>query len=274
MSRLGIDAKTYLYGVIGDPVSHSLSPVMHNAAFDEIGYNGAYVAFNVKDIKGAITGVRTLGIKGASVTIPHKVSVMAYLDEIEEKAKNIGAVNTIVNQDGHLYGYNSDCSGAIRALLEKTDINGKDVILLGAGGAARAIGFGIREEGGNLTILNIIKEEGETLARDLGVNYYPLEMVEKFDCQILINATPLGMTPKTDAMPVPGTFLKKDMVVMDIVYNPLKTRFLKEAQAIGCKTVDGVSMFVYQAVSQFESWTGEQAPVDLMRKVVLNALSK
>lgn len=274
MSRSGIDANTYLYGVIGDPVSHSLSPVMHNAAFDKIGYNGAYLAFNVKDINGAVAGIRALGIRGASVTIPHKVSVMACLDEIEEKAKHIGAVNTIVNKDGHLYGYNSDCSGAMRALLEKTDIKGKEVLLLGAGGAARAIGFGIREEGGNLTILNIIKEEGETLARDLGVNYYPLEEYRRFDSQILINATPLGMTPKTEAMPVPADFLKEDMVVMDIVYNPLKTRLLEEAQKTGCKTVDGVSMFVYQAVSQFESWTGEKAPVDLMKAVVLKALSK
>ena len=272
MATQNIDAKTFLYGVIGNPVSHSLSPVLHNSAFLEIGYNGAYLAFDVTDIEGAVTGIRALGIKGASVTIPHKVSVMPYLDEIEEKAKLIGAVNTIVNKDGHLYGYNSDCEGAIGALSDATDIRGKDVLLLGAGGAARAIGFGIREEGGNLTILNIIPEEGEALAKDLGVTYYPLEDYHKFTCDILINATPLGMTPNTDTMAVPRDFLKKEMVVMDIVYNPLKTKLLKAAEETGCKTVDGVSMFVYQAVSQFESWTGQDAPLDLMKQVVLNAL--
>lgn len=273
MGRLEINAKTLVYGVIGDPVSHSLSPVMHNAAFEKIGYNGAYMAFHVKDIQGAVLGIRALGLRGASITIPHKLTVMPHLDEIEKKAKEIGAVNTIVNRDGHLYGYNSDCEGAIRALLEATEIRGKEVILVGAGGAARAIGFGIREQGGNLTIINIIKEEGESLARDLGARYFPLESIMDFDCQILINATPVGMTPNTDAMPVPQAFLKKERVVMDIVYNPLETRLLKEARKTGCRTVDGVSMFVYQAVSQFESWTGEKAPYDLMRETVLNALN-
>lgn len=272
MATCDINAKTRLYGVIGDPVSHSLSPVMHNAAFEAIGYNGVYVAFHVKNIKDAVSGIRALNIQGASVTIPHKVTVMGHLDEIEVKAKQIGAVNTIVNREGHLFGYNSDCEGAIRALGEATPIQGKRVLLLGAGGAARAIGFGIREEGGDLTILNVIQEEGEILARDLGVNYFPLESYRDFDCDILINATPVGMTPQREAMPVSADFLKKEMVVMDIVYNPLETRLLKEAAKRGCKTVDGVSMFVYQALSQFESWTGERAPYDLMRKTVLKAL--
>lgn len=272
MAIVDINANTRLYGVIGDPVSHSLSPVMHNAAFRAIEYNGVYVAFHVKNIKDAVSGVRALNIQGASVTIPHKVTVMAHLDEIEGKAKKIGAVNTIVNRDGWLFGYNSDCEGAIRALGEATSIQGKKVLLLGAGGAARAIGFGILEAGGSLTILNIIKEEGERLAKDLGVHYYPLESYRDFECDILINATPVGMTPRTDAMPISSDFLKKEMVIMDIVYNPLKTLLLKEAEKKGCKTVDGVSMFVYQAISQFESWTGQGAPYDLMRKTVLKAL--
>ncbi len=271
-----IDSHTSLYCVLGDPIFHSLSPVMHNSAFAHIGYNGAYLAFNVKDIASAVAGIRGLGIKGVSVTIPHKVAVMEYLDEIDEKAVKIGAVNTIINKAGKLYGYNSDYLGAVDALSEKTDIAGKDVVMIGAGGAARAIGFGVISKGGNLTIANIIEDEGKLLAKDLGVRYYPLSDIntcmKNVDCRILINATPVGMTPDVDGMPIPGEFLNKDMVVMDIVYNPLKTRLLKEAEDIGCVTVDGVSMFVFQGVFQFELWTGKKAPVDVMRKAVLDAL--
>ncbi len=267
-----IDAKTLLYGVIGDPIVHSLSPVMHNAAFAHTGINGAYLAFNVKDVTSAIAGIKGLGIKGMSVTIPHKISVMEYLDEIDEDAVKIGAVNTIINRDGKLFGFNSDCLGASSALLEKTDIKGKKVVMLGAGGAARAIGYGITSNGGDLTIFNILEDEGQALADDLNVDYFHLSEYNKIQCDILINATPIGMTPDIDNMPVPETVLNKDMVVMDVVYNPLKTKLLKEAEEIGCKTVDGVSMFVYQGVAQFESWTQTKAPVDIMRKTVLDAL--
>lgn len=272
MNQSRIDAKTFLYGVIGDPISHSLSPVMHNQAFSHIGYNGVYLAFNVKDVAQAMAGVKGLGIKGMSVTIPHKLSVMDHLDEVDDTAVKIGAVNTVVNNDGKLYGYNSDCLGATNALLEKTSIKGKDVILIGAGGAARAIGYGILSEGGNLKILNILEDEGKKLAIDLGVDYYHLSEYKKVDGRIVINATPVGMTPDVDAMPVQKDFLREEMVVMDIVYNPLKTRLLKEAESIGCIAINGVSMFVYQGVSQFESWTGQKAPVDVMKKAVLDAL--
>jgi len=267
-----VDTKTLLYAVIGDPVSHSLSPLMHNTAFKNIDYNGVYLAFNVKDIASAIRGIKSLGIKGVSVTIPHKQTVMEHLDDIDEKALNIGAVNTIINKEETLVGYNSDCLGAINALKEKTSIQGKKVVIIGAGGAARAIGFGILAEGGDLIILNKFKDEGELLANDLRVNYYPITDFEKLDCQILINATPLGMTPNVETTPVKSESLHKDMIVMDIVYNPLKTRLLKEAESKGCTTVDGVSMFIYQGAFQFELWTGQQAPVDLMRTVVLNNL--
>ncbi len=268
------DTSTSLYGVIGDPVSHSMSPVMHNYAFEKTGYNGAYLAFPVKDIGSAVTGIRALGISGASITIPHKVSIMEFLDHIDETAMKIGAVNTVVNDKGKLSGYNTDCLGAVNALKNKTVIKDKNVVMLGAGGAARAIGFGILAEGGSLTILNFLEDEGTALAEDLGVEYYHLSEFKRFNPQILINATPVGMTPDTDAMPVKSSYLKEDMVVMDIVYNPLKTRLLNEAESIGCTTVDGVSMFVYQGVAQFEMWTKREAPVDLMRKVVLDELIK
>jgi shikimate dehydrogenase len=271
-----INSNTSLYAVLGDPVSHSLSPVMHNSAFSHIRYNGVYLAFNVKsgDLASAISGIKALGIKGASITIPHKVAVMEFLDEVDEKALKIGAVNTIVNRDGKLFGYNTDCLGATDALLEKTGIKDKDVVILGSGGAARAIGFGIVSEGGRLTISGVLKDEGENLAKDLGVDYYHLSEFRNIDCRILINATPVGMTPYTEAMPIQSEDLNKDMVVMDIVYNPIKTRLLKKAEDIGCITVDGASMFVYQGAAQFEMWTGKKAPVDIMRSTVLNVLEK
>lgn len=269
-----VNAETSLFGVIGNPVSHSLSPVMHNSAFRHTGYNGVYLAFAVKELEKAIWGVRSLGIKGASVTIPHKVSVMAFLDEVDQMASDIGAVNTIVNRSGRLVGYNTDCLGAVRALKQVSEIRDKQVLMIGAGGAARAIGFGIQAEGGRLSIVNILEDEGKALARDLGTSYYHISEFGKMDYDILINATPVGMIPQTEEMPVAKDTLKEERVVMDIIYNPLKTRLLMEADKIGCRTVCGHDMFVYQGVAQFELWTGLTAPVDVMRKVVLEALEK
>lgn len=169
-----IDADTSLFAVLGNPVSHSLSPVMHNRAFSDIGFNGVYLALRVQDIGVAVSGVRALDIKGASITIPHKVSVMEFLDQLDDTAQRIGAVNTIDNRQGILIGYNSDSIGAIKALTEKTTIKKKDVLIIGAGGAARAIGFGIISEGGRVTVSNRSTAKGETLAKDLGADFQPL----------------------------------------------------------------------------------------------------
>jgi len=267
-----INANTNLYCVIGNPISHSLSPVMHNSAFNHIKYNGVYLAFQVENIAEAVYGIKALGIQGISVTIPHKVNIIKHIDSVEAQALKIGAVNTVVNKGGKLYGYNTDCLGAINALSEKTSIKNKDVAIIGAGGAARAIGFGLLSEGANLSIVNILEDEGKLLASDLNVKYFHLSDFHKVKCQILINATPVGMSPDIEVMPVKSQYLDKKMVVMDIVYNPLKTRLLKEAERIGCTTIDGVSMFVYQGVAQFEMWTGQKAPVNLMRKAVLDSL--
>ena len=255
-------------------MSHSLGPLMHNTAFSALGYNGAYLAFRVKDIGKAVVGIKALGIKGASITIPHKVSVMDFLDELDDTAKKIGAVNTIINRQGVLTGYNSDGLGAVKALLEKTTIKDKDVVILGAGGAARAIGFAIISEGGRVTVINRTPAKGEALAKDLGADFQPISKLTKTECHILINTTPVGMMPDIDAMPVRKQDLDKTMVVMDVVYNPLKTRLLRTAENIGCQTIDGVSMFVYQGAFQLELWTGMKAPVDVMKKAVLNALGK
>ncbi|MFC1857496.1 shikimate dehydrogenase [Thermodesulfobacteriota bacterium] len=272
--RQMIDARTWLYCVLGNPVSHSLSPVMHNTAFEHIGHKGVYLAFGVKNIASAIAGIKSFDIKGASITIPHKVSVLEHLDEIDEQSQKIGAVNTIVNRDGVLCGYNSDCTGAIKALSEATTINGRRVAIIGAGGAARAIGYGILSAGGILSIVNRSVQKGENLARDLGSEFFPQSEFRKLGFDILINTTPVGMTPNIEDMPVHRENIQPEMTVMDIIYNPLKTRLLRTAEEIGCRTIDGLTMFVYQGVIQFELWTAKKAPIDVMRRAVKNALKE
>jgi shikimate dehydrogenase len=267
-----INADTSLFGLIGNPVAHSLSPVMHNQAFAAAGYNAVYLAFKVTDPGTAIKGIKALNVKGVSVTLPHKVAVMEHLDQIDETAARIGAVNTVANNQDRLIGYNTDCAGAIEALKTRTAIKDKSVALIGAGGAARAIGFGLVAAGGRVTVLNRSRTNGERLARDLQAEFRPLNDWQPARYEILINTTPVGMHPETEATPVPKQKLSKDMVVLDIVYNPLATRFLKEAATRGCRTINGVDMFVFQGAQQFELWTGQKAPVDVMRKVVLEAL--
>ncbi len=268
-----IDARTRVYGLIGNPVGHSLGPLMHNHAFEQIGYPGVYAAFRVTDIGAAVAGIRGLNIAGVSVTIPHKQSIMEYLDFFDETAEKIGAVNTVINREGRLKGYNTDCLGAMKALSERVDIRGKQVVIIGAGGSARAIGYGIKSEGAHLTIVNRTPQKGEALAAALDANFHPLKNMADIPCDILINTTPVGMYPDTFKMPVLSDYLKPEMLVMDIIYNPLKTELLKTAEQKGCKTVDGVSMFVYQGAVQFEYWTGAKAPVDLMKQTVYQALS-
>lgn len=269
-----IDANTSLFCLIGNPVAHSLSPQMHNQAFAAAGYNAVYLAFRVSDPGAAISAVRALNFKGVSVTLPHKVRVMEHLDEIEEVAVKIGAVNTIVNNRGKLTGYNTDCAGAIEALKTQTTIADKSIALIGAGGAARAIGFGLVTAGGRVTVLNRSRTTGEQLAADLEADFLPLSEWAPEHYEVLINTTPVGMHPDIDATPVPPENFSEEMVVMDIVYNPLKTSLLQAAEDRGCQTINGVAMFVFQGASQFELWTGRKAPVDVMQGVVLEALNE
>ena len=261
-----------IYAIFGDPVAHSLSPIMHNSAFAHAGHSDIYLAFRVPDIAAAVGAVRALGIRGASITLPHKRSVMAHLDELDDMAARIGAVNTIVKRSEKLCGYNTDWQGAVKALAEKTTINGRPVAVIGAGGAARAVAFGVQKAGGLLTILNRNPQKGEKLAADLNANFIALEEVKKIPCEIIINATPVGMTPQEGATPIDCRLLQKEMVVMDAIYSPLKTRLLAAAEALGCTTVDGLAMLVYQGAAQFELWTGSAAPVDIMRRAVQEML--
>jgi len=256
------------FAVFGNPVGHSLSPIMHTAAFAATAFNGVYVAVPVADIRPAVAGLRALGFRGASITLPHKESVMACLDEVEETARRIKAVNTIVNVNGRLQGCNTDVSGAVRALKDKTPLAGRAVAILGAGGAARAVAFGILAEGGRVTIFNRAAERGKKLADELQADFRPLSEFKADPYAIMVNTTPAGMAPRADATPVAVETLRPGLVVMDIVYNPLKTRLLREAACAGCTTIDGLSMFVHQGARQFELWTGMTAPVDIMRMAV------
>ncbi len=262
-----------VYAVLGNPVAHSLSPVMHNRAFRETGYRGVYVALKVTDIAGAIAGMRALGFSGASVTVPHKVAVMDHLDEIDPTARAIGAVNTVVNQDGRLVGTNTDAEGAVAALKEKTRLKGRVLAVIGAGGAARAVAYGAVQKGAKVVIVNRSEARGRSLSRFLDCPFVPLAEFTGAGIDILVNTTPAGMSPRTDQLPVDAGILTAEMVVMDAVYNPMKTRLLKEAEKRECKTVDGVAMFVYQGARQFSLWTGLAAPVEKMREAVAEALA-
>jgi shikimate dehydrogenase len=183
-------------------------------------------------------------------------------------------VNTIVNCDGRLVGYNSDYLGAVKALADAVDIGGKTVVIIGAGGAARAIGFGIIRSGGRVVIINRSPEKGERLAEALNADFHPLSEVREIEGQVLVNTTPVGMFPHAEQMPLEKNLLRPDLVVMDIIYNPLTTRLLNEAARTGCRTINGLSMFVYQGAVQFELWTGEKAPLDVMKSAVESALQR
>jgi len=281
MNAVPVDGRTTICAVIGNPIEHSLSPAIHNAAFAACGMNWAYVAFSVTHLEKAITGIRGLGIRGVSVTIPHKVAVMPLLDSIADSARTIGSVNTIVNTDGNLAGYNSDGAGALKALCDAgCNPSGKRVVMLGSGGAARAIAvtMSLQNPPAAITLLGIIKEEREQLSSDIAAKSSLKPAAAQLspdvlsaalqECDLLINTTPVGMYPKKDASPVPRELLKKKTAVFDIVYNPRKTRLLRDAEQAGCTVVSGIEMFLNQAAIQFALWTGQEAPLGVMRAVL------
>ncbi len=267
-----INGKTFLYGIIGNPVSHSLSPAMHNAAFEALDINGVYLPFPAPDIHAAVIGIRGLGIRGTSVTIPHKEKVMALLDEIDPVAEKIGAVNTVINNKGILKGLNTDWLGATRALEEEINLHGTEAVIIGAGGSARAIGFGLLERKAKFVLCSRTESRGRALADELGCTWIPLSDADNLSGDILINATSVGMQPHVENSPVPESILPEFQVVMDIVYAPLKTRLLQQAEGNGCKIINGLEMLLYQGVAQFELWTGKTAPVELMRMALAEAL--
>jgi shikimate dehydrogenase len=263
---------TEIYGLFGNPVAHSLSPLMHNRAFRKMKLNALYVPFLVEDLEGAIRGIRALNIRGVSVTIPFKATVLPYLDDVEESARAIGAVNTIMNTDGTLKGYNTDWIGLVHSLGESVEIRGRTFAVIGAGGAARAAVFGILKKGGVPIIMNRTAEKGETLAREFGCPFQPLTDIPAVEAEGLINTTPVGMTPDEGKTPIRRGDLSRFRVVMDVIYNPLRTRLLREAGEAGCHVVNGLGMFIHQGAEQIRIWTGQEPPVALMRQVVRKQL--
>jgi len=260
------------FALFGNPVGHSLSPLMHNAAFEEMNIGACYMAIRVENVRDILTEIEKFNIHGASITIPHKITIMELLDEVSDSSVRIGAVNTVTHSDGKLKGDNTDWTGITLALKESIEIEGKTFAILGAGGAARAAIFGILQEGGHPIVLNRTTKKGEEVAKEFECEFYPLTEIGKINGDCLINTTPVGMFPYMEKSPVSRGTLQNFKWVMDIIYNPLKTKLLKDAEAAGCINISGLSMFVHQGAEQIKIWTGLQPPIDFMKKIVLEKL--
>jgi len=287
MTGIELNGKTTICGLIGDPVEHSVSPAMHNAAFRKLKLNYAYLPFRVskEGLPGAVEGIRALHIAGMNVTIPHKTSIIPLLDEVDTLAQHIGAVNVVHNRDGRLHGSNTDADGFLRMLKERgiTVLNLRAVVL-GAGGASRAVCFALASLGCAITILNRSVPKALDCAADMqkyaGRAFAVLELnrdnlaAALADADLVVNTTSLGMSPHPDVSPVDRSLLKRRHVVIDIVYNPVKTRLLREAEKAGARTQGGLDMLAWQGALSFEMWTGRRAPFDVMRRAAAEALKR
>jgi shikimate dehydrogenase len=264
-----------LFAVFGNPLGQSLSPVMQSAAFAEMGISARYGVCQTEDAVEAVRRFREMGLSGASVTIPFKETIMPLLDEVDQDARKIGAVNTIVLRNGRLEGYNTDGPGLVRDLEEwMGTLSGKSFVVLGAGGAARAALFSIARAGGTPIVVNRSARRAEELASHFGCRWVPLAEIGHLRADCLINSTPVGMYPEAQRTPLPQSELDRFSHVMDMVYNPLKTRLLREAEAAGCAVRSGVGMFVHQGAEQFRLWTGQEPPRETMRQAILERLVK
>ncbi len=275
---MNISAKTKLCIIIGNPVEHSLSPAMHNAGYETLGIDDQFVftacRVSPEHVKDVMHAMRTLNIRGITCTIPHKTYVMKYLDEIDPTAKIIGAVNTVVNDGGVLKGYNTDWMGIVTPLEMHTQLKGKTVALIGAGGAARAMAYGVTRNGAKLTIYNRTVETARKLAYEFGGQAFSLEEIERVKgADIILNATSIGMHPHEDESPIPMEYIVSKHLVFDAVYEPYETKLLLNAKEKGAQIIHGTDMLLYQGVEQFTLYTGHDAPVDAMRKAIYNSLS-
>ncbi len=277
-----ITAKTKMCIIIGNPVEHSLSPAMHNAGYEKLDIEDQFVftgaTVKAESLKDVIKAVRAMGIHGLTCTIPHKIKVMKYLDEVDDVAKKIGAVNTVVNQNGKLKGYNTDWLGIVNPLKKYGSLKGKKAAVIGAGGAAHAMVYGLLKEDAQVTIFNRTVKKAFDLIESLKlkngtsvsfVSSADLSHIEGVaDCDIILNATNLGMGEHEKKTPVPKKFIQKHHIVFDAVYVPYETRFLREAKEKGAKIIHGTEMLLHQGLAQFELYTGKKAPEDAMRKVL------
>ena len=265
--------------LVGYPVEHSMSPAMHNAAFKALGIDAEYRLASVEPgrLAAFIETLRGPEVMGGNVTIPHKVTVMRRLDHVDETARAIGAVNTIVHSEGQLMGHNTDATGGVKALTEAYgSLEDSIVTIIGAGGASRAITYQVSRVECRVTVLNRSPEKARSLVEDVrptasaelshgGLERLPA-IIEETD--VLINTTPVGMTPNTSDSPVPAGLLHGGLFVYDVIYNPVKTRLLRDAEAMGARVLSGVNMLVYQGAEAFKMWTGAEPPVDLMQRAV------
>ena len=268
-----ITSKTKISMVIGDPIEHSLSPQLHNAGYEALQIDDQYVyvacRVGIKQIADFINGVRAMSIRGVSCTIPHKVAVMQYLDEIDEIAHAIGAVNTIVNEDGKLIGYNTDWLGIINPLEKIIDLKNKTVALLGAGGAARAVAYGVTKKGAKLLIFNRTFENAEKLAREFGgIAYSQDALIKTKTADIIINTTSVGLINKNET-PLPKEFIQKNQIVFDAIYGKSETQLISDAKEKGAITISGVEMLLHQGLEQFKLFTKHNAPEEAMRKALI-----
>lgn len=263
-----------LLALLGHPVGHSLSPLLHGTALRYHQLAGCYEAWDVTDLAQAMAELARKGFRGASVTIPYKRAVMAFLDDVDEQARAIGAVNTLIRQGDGFRGTNTDWEGLIRALRKATEIKGKRAVVVGAGGTARAALYGLLREGGIPMVVNRTEARGRSLAAEFGCPFHSLAEFGELEGDILINTTPVGMAPETELSPVPAAVLNRFRLVADVIYNPLHTKLLREAGQAGCAVLSGVEMFVEQGAAQFRLWTGLVPPVDLMGQVVRERLER
>jgi shikimate dehydrogenase len=277
-----------IVGIIGYPLGHSVSPAMHNAAFKELGLDYEYIPFEVEpaDLPEALPGLRAIHIAGFNVTLPHKETIIPFLDDVTKLARTIGAVNTVVNQDGELIGYNTDGPGFIESLKEDAGFEpkGKKVVVLGAGGASRAVTTMLAEMGAaSLIISDLIEDKAKELAEYAGSLSQTKCGWSKTDslllkseiehADLLVNTTPLGMYPEINKSPLPDKIkLPKELLVYDLVYNPAETKLLKTAKAAGCKAVSGLGMLIRQGALSFTVFTGEEAPIETMWSAAQKAL--
>jgi shikimate dehydrogenase len=269
-----ITGKTKICMTVGDPIEHSLSPLIHNAGLEALGLENKYVyvgcQVKIEKIENFIKGVRAMNIHFVSCTMPHKIAVMKYVDEIDEVAKKIGAVNTIINENNILKATNTDWLGIVTPLEKITKLENKTVAILGAGGAARAAAYGVTKKGAKLQIYNRTLSKAEELAKTFGGIGYSFDKLTHIqEADILINTTSVGMRPNENESPVPNRFLSAHQIVLDAVYNPYETVLLKTAKENGATVINGTEMFLEQAAAQFRLYTGLTAPLNTMRKVLI-----
>ncbi len=260
-----IGPHTQLCAVLLHPAGHTRSPAMHNAAFAALGLDAVYLAFDVPSaaLGAAIVGARGLAIRQLAISIPHKESVLAHLDELDDTARQIGAVNTVTRRADRLVGSNTDWIGAVQAIERETPLSGRDVVILGAGGTARAVAWGARERGARVAVLNRTPGRAEQLIRQLGIGHAgALDELPALPCDILVNTTSVGL--RSDASPIRADAIPPGSVVLDAVYEPARTRLLRDAEARGARTVGGKWMLVYQAAAQLQLWSECEPPIAVM----------